>query len=51
MADQMKILVLGAHGVTAQELMTQAVAKGRHIRAVDMTWLEDAPPFEIMWSG
>ena len=44
MADQMKILVLGAHGVTGQEVVKQAVAKGHHVRAAEMKWPDDAPP-------
>lgn len=43
MADQMKILVLGAHGVTGQEVVKQAVAKGHHVRAAEMKWPDDAP--------
>lgn len=44
MADPKTILVLGAHGVTGQEVVKQAVARGHHVRAAEMKWPDDAPP-------
>ncbi len=46
MADLMKILVLGAHGVTGQEVVKQAAARGHAVRAAEKAWPEDAPPAE-----
>ena len=44
MADPKTILVLGAHGVTGQEVVKQAVARGPRVRAAEMAWPDDAPP-------
>ncbi|SDE42152.1 NAD(P)-dependent oxidoreductase [Limimaricola pyoseonensis] len=44
MTDPKTLLVLGAHGVTGQEVVAQAVAKGHRVRAAEMSWPEDAAP-------
>ncbi|EYD72744.1 hypothetical protein Lokhon_01548 [Limimaricola hongkongensis DSM 17492] len=36
--------MLGAHGVTGREIVTQAVARGHRVRAAEMEWPDDAPP-------